>query len=162
MLDNIPKQPSKFRTKNWVEINDGSYGINNTGSQTKFKTSMLRSILFDYSDVYIGKEIDHAKNMDVVMPMYNLIEYSDKYLKTSRSLWQYFRDEPFTADNGNIIDVSDDADSTSFKYKQKIRRPTGSDERKDLQVMVTLRHLSNFRRTLEMPLIVKLTFFNLV
>ena len=37
--------------------------------------------------------IDNAKNIDVAMPMYNLIEYSDNYLKTSRSLWQYYRDE---------------------------------------------------------------------
>ena len=120
MLDNIPKQPSKFRTKNWVEINDGSYGMYNTGSQAKFKTSMLRSILFDYSDVYIGKEIDHAKNMDVVMPMYNLIEYSDKYLKTSRSLWQYFRDEPSFNDN-NVLN-SFPGNSTSFNFNQKITR----------------------------------------
>ena len=40
-------------------------------------------------------EIDHAKDIDVVMPMYDLIEYSDNYSKTSGTLWQYYRDEPF-------------------------------------------------------------------
>ena len=53
LLHNIPNQRSKFRTKNWVEINDESYGVYNTGSQIKFKNSVLRSSLFDYSDIYI-------------------------------------------------------------------------------------------------------------
>ena len=50
LLDNISKQPSKFRRKNWVEINDESRGAYNTISQTKFKTTMLKSSLRDYSD----------------------------------------------------------------------------------------------------------------
>ena len=53
MLHNTLKQPTKFRTKNWVEINDGSRGTFNTNSHIKFKTSMLRSRLCDYSDAYI-------------------------------------------------------------------------------------------------------------
>ena len=53
MLDNTPNQPIKFRTKNWVEINDDSREIQNTNSQIKFKTSMSRSSLCDYSDAYI-------------------------------------------------------------------------------------------------------------
>ena len=51
IADSTPNQLSKFRTKNWVEINDGY--LYNTGSQTKFKTSMLSSSLCGYSDVYI-------------------------------------------------------------------------------------------------------------
>ena len=39
-------------------------------------------------------QIDNAKNLDVVIPMYNLIEYSDNYSKPSGSLWEYYRDEP--------------------------------------------------------------------
>ena len=59
MPDNTANQPSKFRTKNWVEINDDSGGVYNTNSQIKsnsqikFKTVVLKSILCDYSDVYI-------------------------------------------------------------------------------------------------------------
>ena len=53
MLENTPNQSTKFRTKNWVEINDDSHGTQNTNSQIKFKTSMSRSSLYDYSDVYI-------------------------------------------------------------------------------------------------------------
>ena len=53
LLENTPNQPTKFRTKNWVEINDDSRGTCNTNSQIKFKTSMLRSSLCGYSDAYI-------------------------------------------------------------------------------------------------------------
>ena len=76
--------------------------------------------------------------------MYNLIEYSDNYAKTSGSLWQYYKDEP----NDNL------ADSESFKYKIKITGKTPDDgNEKDVEIMVPLKYLSNFWRTLEMPLI---------
>ena len=88
MLDNTPNQPSKLKIENLVEINGESYRVCNIGSQIKFKTSMLRSSLCEYSDVYIlpkgtitfiyetnNTEIDHAKDIDIVIPMYNLIEY---------------------------------------------------------------------------------------
>ena len=131
-LDNTPNQLSKFRTKNWIEINDQSRGVYNTNSDIRFKTTMLKSSLCDYSDAYIlvkgtititgagadaaarqaderdkgvifkncapfinckseinNTEIDNAKDIDIVMSMKNLIEYSDNYCKTSRSLWQY-------------------------------------------------------------------------
>ena len=53
LLDNIPNQPSKFRTKNWVEINDESRGTYNVSSQIKFKPTILKSSLCDYSDACI-------------------------------------------------------------------------------------------------------------
>ena len=53
MIDGATNQPSKFRTKNWVEISDESRGTYNVNSQIKFKTTMLRSSLCDYSDAYI-------------------------------------------------------------------------------------------------------------
>ena len=53
LLNNTPNQPTKFRTKNWVEINDDFRGTYNNNSQIKFKTSMLRSSLCDYSNAYI-------------------------------------------------------------------------------------------------------------
>ena len=56
-LDNTPNQPSKFRTKNCVEINNESKESYSTRSDIKFKTTMLRSSLCDYADAYIlGKE----------------------------------------------------------------------------------------------------------
>ena len=89
-------------------------------------------------------DIDNAQDIDIVMPMYNLIEYSDNYSKTSGSLWQYYKDDP----NDNI------ANSKSFKFKVKITGTTpGGDNTKDVEIMVPLKYLSNFWRTLEMPLI---------
>ena len=128
LLDNTSNQPSKFRTKIWVEINDEPRGTCNTNSQIKFKTTMLKSSLCDYSDAYIlvkgtitvnntaaadadanntnkkvifkncapfincireinNTQVDNAKEIDIVICMYNLIEYSENYLKTYRSLW---------------------------------------------------------------------------
>ena len=83
---------------------------------------------------------DNAKDIDIVMPMYNLIEYSDKYSKTSGSLWQYYRDEP----NDNL------ENSGSFKYKITGKTPAAGNE-KDVEIMVPLKYLSNFWRTLEIP-----------
>ena len=53
LLDNTSNQPSKFRTKNWVEINEDVRGAYSPNKQIRFKTSMLRSSLCDYSDAYI-------------------------------------------------------------------------------------------------------------
>ena len=53
LLDNTPNQLSKFRTKNWVEINSKSRGVYNVNTQIKFKTTMLKSSLCDYGDAYI-------------------------------------------------------------------------------------------------------------
>ena len=89
-------------------------------------------------------QIDNEKDTDTVMPMYNLIEYSDNYAKTSGSLWQYYRDEP----NENL------ANSESFKSKIKTTEKTpAAGNEKDVEIMVPLKYLSNVWRTLEMPLI---------
>ena len=53
LIDGTPNQPSKFRTRNWVEINEHIRGAYNVNSQIKFKTTMLKSSLCDYSDAYI-------------------------------------------------------------------------------------------------------------
>ena len=78
------------------------------------------------------------------MPIDNLIEYSGNYSKTSGSLWQYYKYDP----NDNI------ANSESFKSKIKIigKTPTAGNT-KDVEIIVPLKYLSNFWRTLEMPLI---------
>ena len=89
-------------------------------------------------------QIDNCKDIGIVMPLYNLLEYSDNYAKTSGSLWQYYRDEP----NDNL------ADSESFKSKIKIIGKTpNNDNEKDIEIMVPLKYLSNFWRTLEIPFI---------
>ena len=89
-------------------------------------------------------QIDNAKDIDIVMPMYNLNEYSDNYSKTSGSLWQYYKDDP----NDNT------ADFESFEYKvKKIGKTPDDGNIKDVEIIVPLKYLSNFFRTLEMPLI---------
>ena len=167
--DNTLNQPSKFRTRNWIEINDESRGVYNVNSQIKFKTTMLKSSLSDYSDAYIlvtgtitvnntaaqcaaanntnkkvifknrarftnciseinNTQIDNAKDIDIVMPMYNLIEYSDNYVKTTGSLWQYCKDIPARDANVDDIVIFADGNTTdSFKFKLKItvRRGNG-------------------------------------
>ena len=73
------------------------------------------------------------------MPMYNLPEYSNAYSKTSRGLWQYYRDEPALDNNGNIIDFLTDNNGASFKFKQKITGKTGIDSTKDVEVMLIIK-----------------------
>ena len=184
LLEKTLNQPIKFRTKNQVEINDDLRGTRNTNNQIKFKTSMLRSSLSDYSDVYVpvsgaitiagagdndaarrlngrnkgvifkncapftdciseinNTQIDNAKYIHVVMPMYNLNEYSHNYPKTSGNLWQY--------PNYNITETE------SFKYKIKITgKSPAAGNIKDIQKAVPLKYLSKFWKTLEMPLII--------
>ena len=197
LLDNTPNQPPKFRTKNWVEINDQSRGMYNTNNQIRFKSSMLRTSLCDYNDAYIlvkgtitvpntaaanadvnktnkkvifknsapftscisrinNTQIDDAQYIDVVM--HNLIEYSDNYSKTSGILWQYCRDEPARNNNNNIIEFIDFTHANLFNLKVKLTGKTGDNGTKNAEIMIPLQYLSNFWRTLEMPLIVKLLF----
>ena len=89
-------------------------------------------------------DIDNAHDNDIVMPVYNLIEYSNNYSKTSASLWKNYKDDP----NDNL------ANSKSFKSKVKITGKTPNNENtKNVEIIVPLKYLSNFSRTLVMPLI---------
>ena len=193
MLNSESNEPSKFRTRNWVEINDEARGTYSPNKQIKFKTSMLRSSLCDYSDAYIlvkgnitvnntagaaaatnntnkkaifkncapftsckskiNADIDNAKYTDIVMLMYNLIEYSDDYSKTSGSLWQYCKEISAVNNNGDTVDFDGTNAKDSFNSKIKITGQTNDDGRIDFEIMVPLKYLSNFWRTLEMPLI---------
>ena len=87
------------------------------------------------------------------MSMYNLIEYSDNYAKTTGSLWQYCKDIPARNDNNEIIIFTENNLTDSFNFKAKITGQTGNNGTKDVEIMVPLKYLSNFWRTLEMPLI---------
>ena len=98
-------------------------------------------------------QIDNAKDLDIVMPMYNLIEYSDNYSKTSGSFWQYCKDIPAVGNNGAIIDFAENNLTDSFSFKVKITGQTGDNETENVEIMEPLKYLSNFWRTLKMPLI---------
>ena len=83
------------------------------------------------------------------MPMYNLIEYNVDYYSTSGSLWHFGRDETI-----NNADVTNDDKPPSFKHKASIIANTEADGTKNgVKIAVSLKYLSNFRRSLEMPLI---------
>ena len=194
LLGNTPDQQFEFITKNWVEINDESRGTYNTKAQIKFKTTMLKSSLCDYSDAHIlvkgnttvnntaaadadanntnrkvifkncapftdciseinNTQLDNTKYNVIVMPVYNFIEYNDNYSKTSGSLWQYCKDKPAVNDNGNIVDFNGENATDSFNFKTKITGQTNDDGIINTEIMVPLNYLSNFWRTLEMPLI---------
>ena len=87
------------------------------------------------------------------MPMCNLIEYSDNYSKTSGSLWQYCKDIPAVNNAGNIIDFDGANATDSFDVKTKVTGQTNDNGIIYVEIMVPLKYLSNFLRTLEMPLI---------
>ena len=199
----------RFITNKWIEIHDQSSNAENRykrSKQIRFKTSMLRSDLCDFSDAYIVVKgtitltktderrfidirnrfsafknnapfanciskinnvlIGNAEDLDVVMPMYNLLEYSKNYRKTTGSFWNYYRDEP---NNPPAADYNADpiTDFQSFKYKSSIIGKKSNENRendentvqrntktkKNLKIVVPLKHLSNFWRNLDMPLI---------
>ena len=98
------------------------------------------------------EHVDTAENLDIVMPMYNLIEYSDNYQDSSATLYQYKRDEP-PADIANNLAVNN---SSSFKYKVNLLGDpvaAANIARLNIKIVVPLKYLSNFFRSLEMPLI---------
>ena len=194
VLDDATNQPSKFKTRNWIEINDESKGKDDN-SNIRFKMYMIRSNFCHYSDVFIlvigtitvpnradagatvsntnkkvifkncapftdciteinSTQVNDAQKIDIVMPMYNLIEYSDAYSKTSGNLWQYYRGKLDLDKNSNIIDFpANNSNSVSFKFKEKITGQTRNGGTKDFEIMVPLNYLSNFSRTVEMSLI---------
>ena len=88
---------------------------NERGKGVIFKN--YASFTYCISEINNAK-IDNAKDLDAVMPMYSLIEYSDNYSKISGSLWQYYRDEP----NNNL------KDSESFKFKIKLTGNAPADD----------------------------------
>ena len=99
------------------------------------------------------EHVDTAENLDIIMPMYNLIEYLDNYQDSSATLYQYKRDEPPGDDA--VADLTTD-NSSSLKYKiSLLGNPVvvTNIARINVKVVVPLKYLSNFFRLLEMPLI---------
>ena len=89
------------------------------------------------------------------MPIYILfIEYSDNYLKTTQSLQQQHKDEPYLNANNSVVGFPvDNNGRASFKFKTKIAGRTVNDGTKDVKIMISLKHLSSFSKNLEMELI---------
>ena len=172
LLDTTFGNVPSFITKNWIEVYDQSGTAENRykpSKQIRFKTSMLRSDLCDYSDAYIVVKgditvlrgnndayekklafknnapfisciskiyntlIDNAEDLDVLMPMYNLIEYSKNCRKTTGTLWNYYRDEPNSGAEGGVDYYI--KNSKSFDYKTSITGKLG-DNNKDFNVSI--------------------------
>ena len=109
----------------------------------------MSTCITKFNDIFVGE----ANHIYIAIPMYNLIEYSDNYSDTSGSLWQFKRDEVPV----NNADLTIDG-SKSFKYKEALLGKTaidndGKSSVKDAEIVVPLKYLSNFWRSLEMPLI---------
>ena len=123
---------------------------NNTNGKVVFKNfALFINCISDINNTYV----DNAKDNDIVMPMYNLKEYRENYSKTSGILWQYCKDIPAVNNNGAVVDFNEANDTGSFKFKIKMTGQTGDDGTKDVEIMVPLKYLSVFWRTLEMSLI---------
>ena len=143
-----------------LNITADNANLTNTGHDNTFGEKQL---VFKKNAPFInciskinGVKFDNAEDLDVVMPMYNLVEYSKNYRQTTGSSWNYYRDEPSDPLSSN---------SESFKYKTGIQGNTynvgvgeaGYDANKigenETEVAIPLKHLSNFWRSLNIPLI---------
>ena len=104
----------------------GNITVNNTAADGAAANDTNKKVIFKNLAPFtncISKinntQIDNAEYIDIVMPMYNLIEYSDNYSKTSGSLWQYCKDIPAVNDNGAIVDFNGANATDSLILKQK-------------------------------------------
>ena len=123
-----------------ITIN-GAGTDNNVKGLDKRKRGVIFKNYVPFTDCV--SEINNTKDLGFVMLMYNLIEYSNNYSKTSGSLCQHYRDDP----NDNIVN------SESFKFKINITGKTLADgNTKDVKIAVPLKYLRNFWRHLEMSL----------
>ena len=179
LLDKIDTDSKHFATKKWYVINDENktnYGVNkDTGPDNsdtiKYDTRVLKPNICGYAEAYIvidgtirapftkcnleinDDHVDTAENLNITMPMYNLIEYSGNYQDSSATLYQYKRDEP--PEDDAVADLTAD-NSGSFKYKVSLLGNPVLDSnitKRSVKVVVPLKYLSNFFRLLEMPLI---------
>ena len=128
--------------------------IRGTGGNNNTRLALKNCAPFTKCNLEINDEhVDTAENLDITMSMYNLIEYSDNYQDSSATLYQYKRDEPPEA---NAINELTTNTLSSFKYKVKLlgnQVLDGNIAKRSVKVVVALKYLSNFFRSLEMPLI---------
>ena len=183
LLDSNDNKSQKFATKRWYIINDQNtgnnpYGNGEDGTTIKFETKVIKPNLYDYSDAYIlvigniqnkpansivafkncapfrtcdvtinDEHVEKAEDLDIVMPMYNLLEYSDNYQDSTGSLYQLIRDEPLD----NNADVANN--TTSLVYKSKLISGTDNSNVNNVKLVVPLKYVSSFSRSLEMLLV---------
>ena len=123
---------------------------NNTNKKVIFKNC---APFTNYISEIDNTKADNAKEIDIAMSIYNLIEYSANYSITSGNLWQYCKDVPAVDNNNAMASFAENNLTDSFTFKVKMTGQTGDDGTKNVEIMVPLKYLSNFWRTIEMPLI---------
>ena len=138
----------------------GNITVNNTAAEGAATNNTDKKVIFKsyapFTNCIIkinNTQIDNAEYTGIVIPMYNLIEYSDNYSKTFGSVWQYCEDISAVNNDGNIVEFTATNTTDSFKFKTKITGQRNNDgERNSVEILVPLKYLCNFWRTLEMPL----------
>ena len=138
----------------------GNITVNNTAADGAAANNTNKKVIFkncapftDCISKINNTQVDNAKDIDIVIPMYNVIEYSDNYSKTSGNLWQYCKDILAINNDGNIIDFNGANATDSFNFKTKITRQTNDNGVINVEIMVPIKYFSKFWRTPEMPLI---------
>ena len=135
----------------------GNITVNNTSAADSDANNTNKKVIFkrcapftNFISEIINTEVDNAKDINIVMPVYNSIEYSDDYSKTFARLWQYCKDIPAVNDNGNVVEING-ANADSYNFKAKIKGQTDENGRiNNVEIMVPLNY---FWRTFEMCLI---------
>ena len=123
----------------------GTIEVTNTATQGTTPNKRNKKVTFKKCPQFINNisrinktQVDDAHDIDVVMSMYNLLEYSDTYSKTSVNLWQYYRVELALINDNFITDFPEDNNnSNSFKFKQKITGQTTNSGTNDVQIVVS-------------------------
>ena len=112
-------------------------GDNYTNKRNKNLAFKNNALFINCISKINGVKIDNVEDLDVVMPMYHLLEYSKNYRKATGSLWNYYRDEPSNPFSCN---------SESFKYKTGItgKTPENNDLLTNAKLGIPLKYLSNF------------------
>ena len=136
---------------------NGNSNINVTGGDENMKVAFKNYAPFKKCRTEINETfVDDSDFINITMPMYNLIEYSDNYSDTSGSLWQFKKNEQPIGNNGAFIDLTTEH-SSSFKYKANLVGNTVADganrKKEGVKIVVPLKYLSNFWRSLKMSLI---------
>ena len=128
----------------------GNISVNNTAGAGAAANNTNKKVIFKNCAPFINciskinnAQTDYAEHIDIVMPMYNLIEYSDNYSKTCGSLWQYCKDIPAVDDDSDIVIFNGANDTDSLIFKSKIIGKTNDDgDTENAEIMVPLKYLS--------------------
>ena len=138
----------------------GNVNVNNTTAADADANNTNKKVIFKNFAPFANcisqinnTQVGNAKDLDIVMPMYNLIEYRDNYSKTSGSLWKYCKNIPAVDNNNAIVNFTENNLTDPFNFKVKMTGQTGDDGTKTVEVMMPLSYLSIFWRSLELPLI---------